>query len=241
MRLFLMYFAANVRPKLFHDVGDRVIPYLCAPNTRGIPQGFIRMGMIAVRGNTCRKSTPEYLRVVRLRMSGIRARDENTAHCITCAVPETSLARLEETRILTKQRWKHGARHEVFDCAVGRGRAKALPVTSRTLTIAWLAIFCLANAREKSVPGILNIVERAARHDLEFLPRGERRNLVSVLQCEKVWQSEEEPVVRCATRLALGVFLLITLVLIWCWRLLRRRRVRRRLLSGRLLTLYRGS
>src|SRR5260370_29073424 len=109
MRLFLAYFAANVGPELLHDVGDGVIPHLRTPDLGAIPQRFIRMRMIAIGGNTRAKSTTENLRVIHLRMSGIGARDDNAGNCIPGAVPETSLARLEETRILTKQRRKHRA------------------------------------------------------------------------------------------------------------------------------------
>ena len=191
MRLFLVYFAANIGPELLDDIGERVVPDLCTPHAGGIPQVAIRTWMVAVGRNTCRKGTADNLGEVCLGAPRIVSRDDYAAHSITGSVPETSFAGLEESGILAQQRRKNRARQEVLDRAVSRGSPETLPVPSRTLAIARLAVFCLADACEESVPGILNIVKRASRHDPKLLPGGERRNLVRVLQCQKVGQRKK--------------------------------------------------
>lgn len=164
------------------------------------------MWVVAIRGNARGKSAADNLGEVGLGTPRIASRDDYAAHSIAGAVPETPFAGLEETRILMQQRRKHRARHEVLDCAVGRGSPETLPVSGRTLAIAGLTVFCLADACEKSVPGILNVVKRAPRYDLKLLSRGERWNLVRVLQCQKVGQRKKEPVLRGAADLPLAVF-----------------------------------
>src|SRR5260370_40671403 len=169
MWLFLAYFAANSGPEFLDDIGERFVPDLCTPHTQAIPHGSIRTRMVAIRGNARGKGAADDLGKVSLRVPRIASRYDNATHGIAGAVPETSVAGLKEARILTQQRRKHCTRHEVLDRAVGRGSPETLPVSGSTLAIAGLAVFCLADAREESVPGILNIVKRAPRHDLKLL------------------------------------------------------------------------
>lgn len=161
--------------------------------------------MVAVRRNACRKGAADNFGEVGLGVPRIASCHEYAAHGVAGAVPEASLTRLKEARILMQQRREYRARQEVLDRAVGHGRPEALPVSRRTLAVARLAVFCLADAREKSVPGILNVVKRAARHDLKLLSCGERRNLVRVLQRQKVGQGVKEPVLGGAADRSLAV------------------------------------
>src|SRR6266478_396853 len=159
MRLFLAYFAANIGPELLNNIGERVVPHLCTPHTHAIPHVTIRTWMVAIRGNTRGKGAADDFGKVSLRVPRIASRYDNATHGIAGSVPKTSVARLKEARILTQQRRKHRTRQEILDRAVGRGGSEALPVSSRTLAKAGLAVFCLADACEESVPGILNIVK----------------------------------------------------------------------------------
>ena len=76
---------------------------------------------------------------------------------------------------------KNGAGHEVLDGSVGGGRPKSFSVTRRSLAVAGLTIFRLADTRQKAVPGNLHVVERGSHHHAEFLSGGERRNVGAVL------------------------------------------------------------
>lgn len=177
--------------------------------------------MVAICGNTCGEGAADNLREVGLGAPGIASRYDDPAHSIAGAAPEISLTGLKEPRILMQQRRKHRARQEVFDRAVGHGSSETLSVSGGALAVPWLAVFCLADAREKSVPGILNVVKRATRHDLKLLSCGERRNLVRVLQCQKVGQGIKEPILRRAADRAIpvspwGVLALVALVRVLC-------------------------
>src|SRR5260370_1166539 len=74
-----------------------------------------------------------------------------------------------------------------------------------TLAVSGIIVLRLADACEESVPGVQYIVERTPNHDPILLSRRERRNLVRVLQRQKVGQSKKEPVIRGAGGLALTV------------------------------------
>lgn len=74
---------------------------------------------------------------------------------------ESAFARLVKAGILPQQRWKSGARDEILDGAVGKGRPVALAIAGRTLPVSWLAVLRLADASEKAEPRVFNIVERA--------------------------------------------------------------------------------
>lgn len=177
--------------------------------------------MVAVGGNTSGKGAADDLGEVSLRVPRIASRNDYAAHSVASSVPEASFARLKEPGILMQQRRKHRACQEVFDRAVGHGSSETLSISGRALAIARLAVFCLADACEKSVPGILNVVKRAPRHDLELLPCSEWRNLVCVLQCQKVGEGIKEPILRRAADRAipvtlLGVLALVALVRVLC-------------------------
>ncbi len=170
--------------------------------------------MVAIGGNTCGKGAADNLGEVGLRMARIASRDDNAAHGIAGSVPETSIAGLEEPGVLTQQRRKHCASQEVLKRAVGEGRSVPFSVPRRTLAVAGLTVLRLADACEKSVPGVLYIVERTPHHDLILLSRRERRNLVRLLQRQKVGQGKKEPVMRGAGGLALAVLPLSVLAFV---------------------------
>src|ERR1700693_4683994 len=124
-------------------------------------------------------------------------------------MPKPSLTGLVEARILPEQRWKHGRRHEILDRAVSEGCSVALSVTGGPLSKARFTVFGLTDAGEKTVPGEFDIVERGPGHNLEFLPRGERRDLAGVFYCQKVRQSIKQPILRCASGRVLRFVLIV--------------------------------
>src|SRR6202140_649622 len=126
-------------------------------------------------------------------MPGIGTRNKDTDDFVPGAMPKCSLARLEKTRILVEKRWQNRPGEVVFDGAVGKGGSESLSIALRALPIAGLAVFSLTNAGEKTVPGDLDVVERAASHDLKLLANRKRRDLAGIFQRQEVWQGIEEP------------------------------------------------
>src|SRR5579872_3134747 len=102
-------------------------------------------------------------------MAGIGAGHEDSADCVSRAMHESALALLKETWILVKQRWKHRASHVVFNGAVGESCAQTLSIPFSALSITGFTIFGLADPRKRSIPGDLDVIERAASYNLELL------------------------------------------------------------------------
>ena len=154
--------------------------------------------MVAVGGNSGRHSAANNLGVVKLLASGISAGHKNPADGVAGAVPEPSFARLIETWVLTKHNRQHGAGEIVFDGAIGEVGGITLAIPGRTLPVSRFAVFRLADARQETVPGNLNVVERASGYHPEFLPGGEGWNVLS-FHGKKVRQGVEKPVIRRAS------------------------------------------
>ena len=95
-------FPANVGPELLGDVAKRVIADLGAPDAGRVRQSSIRVWMVTISRNARGERAPENFRVIHLRVSGVGTRHEDAADGVSRAMPETSLAVLEKTRILTK-------------------------------------------------------------------------------------------------------------------------------------------
>ena len=83
---------------------------------------------------------------------------------------------------------------KVLNGPVGESGAKALSVTLSALSIAWFAVLGLAHSGQETVPGNLDIVERAAGYHFEFLADRERGNMLG-LHGQKVWQGKKKPVI----------------------------------------------
>ena len=115
--------------------------------------------MVAVGGNPGRKRTTDDLGIVELLASRIGAGDKDPADGVTGTMPEPSLARLEETRVLMEHGGQNRAGKIVLDRAIREVRRKALAVADRSLTIARFAVFGLAHPGQKTVPGDLDVVE----------------------------------------------------------------------------------
>ena len=115
---------------------------------------------------------PQNLRKVELLVPGIGAGDNDAADGVSGPMPKSALALLKETRVLVKNGRENCLDHEVFDGAVGSGRSETFRVSLGALSVAGFAVLRLAYASQSSVPGDLDVVERAASHYLEFLADG---------------------------------------------------------------------
>src|SRR6267143_4785424 len=158
--------------------------------------------MIGIGRDCGRQGAAHDLGVVELRIARIRAGHKHSANCIACLVGKTSFPRLKKARVLVKQRRKNGTDHEIFDGPVGKGRGETFAITRGALAKSGLTIFRLADTCQKPVPGVLNVIERAASHDTELLFCGERRNLPGVFQTQEVRQGIEKAIVRSSCDLA---------------------------------------
>src|SRR5271169_523555 len=189
---FLAQFAANVGPEFFYNDGDRVVSDLGPPYLGGIRHSAIGAGMVAVGGNGGRRSAAKNLGKVELLVPRIGASNDDTADGVSGTMPKSALALLKETRVLVEQRRENSLGHEVLDGAIGKGCPQTLSVALGALSVAGFAVFRLADAGQSGVPGDLDVVERAARHYLELLADGERRNVAAILQGQKIRQGEEQ-------------------------------------------------
>jgi len=165
-----------------------------------------------------------------LRMTGVGARNKDSAHCISSPVRKPTFARLKKSRILMQYRRKNRARHEVFDRPIRKRRSIPLGITLPTLPVTRFAILRLADARKNAIPRKLDLVERTSSHHFEFLLRGERRNFAGILQREEIRQRQKKSVIRRARIFPLVARTLPVLILIFVFvfvLVLARRRLRR--------------
>ena len=58
-----------------------------------------------------------------------------------------------------------------------------------------LTVFRLADARQKTVPGVLYVVERASENYPKFLPGSERRHLAHIFQGQEIRQGKKKAVI----------------------------------------------
>src|SRR5271165_6198638 len=68
-RLFLVQFAANVRPELFHHDGQCVVADLRSPHAGGVADIAIASGMITVGRNSRRQGAAQHFRDIELLVS----------------------------------------------------------------------------------------------------------------------------------------------------------------------------
>lgn len=188
-------FVFDIGPEFFHDEGQSVVAHLRAPDARSIGQVPIGAGMVAIGGNGGGRRTPAQFREVELTRAGIASRDEQPAHGIAGAMPESAAAQLVVAGILAQQRGNDGGSHEIFNRAIRHSGSITLSVAFGPLSIAGLAIFRLTDSCEEPVPGILHVIERGAEHDSKFLFRGERRILAFIADCEEIRQSPKKAVI----------------------------------------------
>src|ERR1700690_3496012 len=174
-QLFLLaQLAANVGPEFFHHDRDGVVANLRSPYAGCVRQSAIGTGMVTVGGNGGRSGTAQNLREVELLVSGIGAGDNDAADGVSGTMPKSALALLKETRVLVEQGRENSLGHEVFDSAIGKGGSETLSIALGALSVAGFAVLSLAYAGQRSVPGDLDVVERAASHYLELLADSER-------------------------------------------------------------------
>ena len=153
-------------------------------------------GMVGVGGDCGRQGAANDFRIVELRTAGIGAGDEDSTDRITSPVREPTFAGLEKSGILMQKRWKNRSHHEVFDGSIRKGGGIAFPIAFPALAIAGFTVLRLADARQNSIPGKLDLIEGASSHNFEFLARRERRHFAGILQGQEIRQRKEEPVVR---------------------------------------------
>src|SRR5271166_2569106 len=205
----------HIRPKLFYDEGQRVVAELRSPYFGGIAQSAIRgseyigrragravanpgegLGVVCVCRDGRRQHASNDLGEVELRAARVGSGHETSTDGIAGAMHEPAVPQLVIPRVLTKQGGKNCAYHKIFDGPVRKRSPEAFGITLRALAKTGFAVFRLADTRQKAVPGNLDIVERTPEYDLEFLPRGERRQFASTFQRQEIRQRIKKPVVR---------------------------------------------
>ena len=142
--------------------------------------------MIAIRGNAGGNRAAENLREIELIVSGVGPSDHDPAHGITCAMPKTSLTLLIETRVLTKQRGKDCPSPKILDGSVRPCCSITFPISFSALAITRLAVFSLADAGKKAIPGILSSIKRPTGDNSEFLLSSKGRDLARVFDGQKI-------------------------------------------------------
>ena len=159
--------------------------------------------MVGISRDSRSLGTSEDFGKIELAMPGVRSSYEDAADGIAGAVPESSVAVLEVARILSQNRRQNRAGKKILDGAVSEGRAVTLAIAFGALSVAWFAIFSLADTGKEGIPGELDIVERGAGDDFELLSGGERGYLAGVLERQEIRQSEKQTVLGSALSIAL--------------------------------------
>src|SRR5713226_8059469 len=98
--------------------------------------------MVCLGKTGCHRAAHD-LREVELRMAGIAAGHEDSADRITSPVPRTPFSQLIKPRILPEHGRKDPAHHEILHRAVGEGESVTFRVACRSLSVAWVLVFCL--------------------------------------------------------------------------------------------------
>src|ERR1700683_4907988 len=111
---------------------------------------------------------------------------------------KSSFAQLIIPRIGAHNGGNNGIDHIILNRAVSEGGPEALGISLRTLAVSGFAVLRLAYRGESGIPGILDVVERRAGRNFEFLSRSKRRNMRGIFQGQKIRQGEEQTVIRGA-------------------------------------------
>src|SRR5450631_1125873 len=156
-------------------------------------------------------------------MTRIRARHENATDRVATPARKPAFRRLEEARVLIKNRPQYGLRHKVLNDAVRRRGSIPLRVALESLPVGRFGVVRLVYARQEPPPGKLHGIERSSGHDRKLLLGRQRRYLAAIFEAQKIRQSIEQPVVRCAR----------SPLLVFVWRRLLRRSRSLRLRCGR--------
>src|ERR1700752_466011 len=182
--------------------------------------------MVAVGGNSGGNRAAENFSGIELVVARVGPGDHNPAYGVTSAAPKASFTDLKVTGVLTKHRRQDGRSPESLDGPVGPCGTIAFPITCGSLAITRFAIFGLADACQKAVPGIQRIVKRTAGDDGEFLRGGQRRYRAGVLDGQKIWQDKAQAICGCTSNPRIFVLIRVCRLFGTC-RLVRRRRLRR--------------
>src|SRR3984885_731380 len=102
--IFLVVFAAKIRPELLDQIGANVPSDLRAPHTGYRAKVPVLVRVVAVRRNARGNSRAEDLGIVELFFARVRTGDEDSLDRMAGAAPKTPSAQLIVTRILMKQR-----------------------------------------------------------------------------------------------------------------------------------------
>jgi hypothetical protein len=118
---------------------------VCVPAHSSHCSRSLHRSVVGVSRNSSGRRSSHQLGAVKLCVAGIGARDDNSAHCMTGALQETSMTQLIVTRVLMKERRNNCTGHKVLDGVIGIRRSVPPCVTLCPLSVGRITVAGLPN------------------------------------------------------------------------------------------------